>query len=108
MNNKRKEIKQKLKYGSLQIDNYFLQEIGQEPVKKRSHLFNNRMFDLNFQQNEERENKLTSKSGNVSYGVCVSCKSKNNSFIPIQTRRGDESMDYFIKCNNCGKVWHAD
>jgi len=107
MSDKKKEIKQKLKYHRLEADGYYFDIIGEEKLNSVNHLFENSMFDKIFQQNEERENKLISKSGSASYGVCISCKSTNNSLIPLQTRSADEPIDYFVKCNNCGKVWHS-
>jgi transcription elongation factor S-II len=37
--------------------------------------------------------------------TCGKCRSKNCSYMQLQTRSADEPMTIYVSCNQCGKRW---
>ena len=54
------------------------------------------------------ESKLTTGvKSNTSLYTCKRCKSKECTFVEVQTRSADEASTIYVTCNNCGKNWRA-
>lgn len=63
-----------------------------EPIKKKVDLMRDAM-------------KISSDDDNEGIYVCKKCKSKNTSFVTLQTRSADEPMTIYITCHNCDNHW---
>lgn len=63
-----------------------------EPIKKKVELMRDAM-------------KITNESENEGMFTCKRCRSKNTTFISLQTRSADEPMTIFITCQDCENHW---
>lgn len=63
-----------------------------EPVKKKVDLMRDTM-------------KITCDEDNEGMYTCKKCKSKNTTFITLQTRSADEPMTIYITCQECENHW---
>ena len=63
-----------------------------EPIKKKVNLMRDAM-------------KISNDDDNEGLYTCKKCKSRNTTFITLQTRSADEPMTIYITCQDCDNHW---
>lgn len=63
-----------------------------EALIKAKSIRDKNKFELNVEANTDRF-------------TCGKCRSKNCSYMQLQTRSADEPMTIYVSCNQCGKRW---
>lgn len=88
-------------YEEVEVDNYYLEDIGRKSVKSSKKLYKLEEFSSVTRKFEERiENNISERKG-TSYGKCNNCHEDNTSLLIRQDRSGDEGSSAYVICHSC-------